>query len=140
MYMRRLMENAVVKNRQGEMKYTLKMATIIADDIDESISFYEDVLGFEMIEKFYGDDGGLVLMQSPDGAAVELIDSKNFETGFWSIGVEVDDFEAAIDELKDKGCKFVYEPATLPLGKLAMIEDPNGVKVAVLKMNEENEK
>ena len=118
------------------MKYSLKLATIIARDIDESISFYQDVLGFKMVEKFYGDEGGLILMQSPDGAAVELIDSKAFETGFWSIGMEVDDFEAAIEELKSKGCKFVYEPQTLPLGKLAMIEDPNGVKVAVLKLNE----
>ena len=117
------------------MKYSLKLSTVIAKDIEESIAFYRDILGFEMVEKFYHDEGGLVLMQSPDGAAVELIDSKNFETGFWSIGVEVDDFDTAIEELKAKGCKFIYEPNTLPLGKLAMIEDPNGVKVAVLQLN-----
>ena len=116
------------------MKYSLKLSTIIVKDIEESISFYQDVLGFEMVEKFYQDAGGLVLMQSPDGAAVELIDSKAFETGFWSIGVEVDDFEAAIEELRSKGCKFVYEPTSLPLGKLAMIEDPNGVKVAIIQL------
>ena len=55
-----------------------------------------------MIEKFYQGAGGLVLMQRPDGAAVELIDSEAFETGFWSMGVEVKDFEAAIEELKSK--------------------------------------
>ena len=117
------------------MKYTLNLSTIIVKDIEESIAFYRDVLGFEMVEKFYQEAGGLVLMKSPDGAAVELIDSKAFETGFWSIGVEVEDFEAAIEELKSKGCTFVYEPATLPLGKLAMIEDPNGVKIAVVNLN-----
>ena len=120
------------------MKYALKLSTIIAKDIDESISFYQDVLGFEMVEKYYQEAGGLVLMQSPDGAAVELIDSKAFETGFWSIGVEVEDFEVAIEELKSKGCTFVYEPATLPLGKLAMIEDPNGVKIAIIELNHAN--
>ena len=121
------------------MKYSLKLSTIIAKDIDESVAFYRDVLGFEMVEKFYGDDGGLILMQSPDGAAVELIDSENFETGFWSIGVEVEDFDKAIAELREKGCKFVFEPKTLPLGKLAMIEDPNGVKVAVLQLTGKEE-
>ena len=121
------------------MKYSLKLSTIIAKDIDESVAFYQDVLGFEMVEKFYGDDGGLILMQSPDGAAVELIDSENFETGFWSIGVEVEDFDKAIAELREKGCKFVFEPQTLPLGKLAMIEDPNGVKVAVLQLTGKEE-
>ncbi len=117
------------------MKYKLKMSTIIVKDIEESVSFYQDILGFEMAEKYYNDDGGLVLMQSPDGAAVELIDSRNFETGFWSIGMEVEDFEAAIEDLKAKGCTFIFEPKTLPLGKLAMIEDPNGVKVAILHLN-----
>jgi catechol 2,3-dioxygenase-like lactoylglutathione lyase family enzyme len=35
------------------MKYTLKLSTIIAKDIDESIAFYKDILGFEMVEKYY---------------------------------------------------------------------------------------
>ena len=117
------------------MKYTLRLSTIIVKDMEESVSFYRDVLGFEMTEKYYNDDGGLILMQSPGGAAVELIDSRNFETGFWSIGVETDDFEAAIEELRAKGCTFLFKPQTLPLGKLAMIEDPNGVKIAVLQLS-----
>lgn len=120
------------------MKYTLKLSTIIAKDIEESISFYQDILGFEMIEKYYNDDGGLILMQSPDGSAVELIDSKAFDTGFWSIGIEVDDFDAAIKDLKEKGCKFIFEPKELPLGKLAMIVDPNDVKIAILQLNHNN--
>lgn len=118
------------------MEYKLKLTTIIAEDIEKSISFYRDILGFEMVEKYYNDDGGLVLMQSPGGSAVELIDSGNFETGFWSMGIEVDDFEAAIEDLKSKGCRFIWEPKTLPLGKLAAIEDPNGVKVVILQLNE----
>ena len=116
------------------MDYRLKLSTIIVEDIEESISFYQDIFGFKMVEKFYNEEGGLVLMQSPGGAAVELIDSNNFETGFWSMGMEVDDFETAIEELRSKGCKFVFEPASLPLGKLAMIEDPNGVKIAILEL------
>jgi len=53
------------------MKYSLKISTIIAKDIEESIAFYQNVLGFEMVEKFYQEAGGLVLMQSPNGAAVQ---------------------------------------------------------------------
>ena len=29
------------------MKYSLKLSTIIVKDIEESIAFYQDVLGFE---------------------------------------------------------------------------------------------
>lgn len=116
------------------MDYRLKLSTIIVEDIEESIAFYQNTFGFKMVEKFYNEDGGLVLMQSPGGAAVELIDSKNFETGFWSMGIEVDDFETAIEELRSKDCKFIFEPTSLPLGKLAMIEDPNGVRIAILQL------
>ena len=90
------------------MDYRLKLSTIIVEDIEESIAFYQNTFGFKMVEKFYNEDGGLVLMQSPGGAAVELIDSKNFETGFWSMGIEVDDFETAIEELRSKDCKFIF--------------------------------
>ena len=47
------------------MKYTLKLSTIIAKDIEESITFYQDVLGFEMIEKFYQEAGGVGFNAKP---------------------------------------------------------------------------
>lgn len=119
------------------MDYKFNLATIIAEDIEESIEFYRDVLGFELIRKFYNESGGLCLMKSPDGASIELIDSKAFPTGFWSLGMEVDDFDVAIDDLKEKGMKFIYGPEDLPLGKLAGMEDPNGIKIMVLSLSEE---
>lgn len=119
------------------MNYKFNLATIIAKDIEESIKFYQDVLGFKLIRKFYNEGGGLCLMKSPDGASIELIDSEAFPTGFWSLGMEVDDFDAAIKDLKEKGMKFIYGPEDLPLGKLAGMEDPNGVKIMILTLYEE---
>ncbi|MDD5823891.1 MAG: VOC family protein [Firmicutes bacterium] len=119
------------------MNYKFKLGTIIADDIDKSIDFYQNVLGFKLIRKFYQEEGGLCLLKSPDGASIELIDSKAFPTGFWSLGMEVDDFEAAINDLREKGMSFIYGPEELPLGKLAGIEDPNGVKIMVLSLNDD---
>ena len=118
------------------MNYRFKLGTIIADDIDKSIDFYQNVLGFKLIRKFYREEGGLCLLESPDGASIELIDSKVFPKGFWSLGMEVDDFDAAIDDLREKGMTFVFGPEELPLGKLAGIEDPNGVKIVVLSLND----
>ena len=116
------------------MKYHFKLATIIADDIDKSIDFYQNVLGFKLIRKFYRENGGLCLMESPDGASIELIDSKDFPVGFWSLGMMVDDFDAAIEDLRAKGMEFIWEPQDLPLGKLAAVQDPNGVKIVVLTL------
>ena len=116
------------------LKYSFQLATIIAKNIDESIDFYQNVLGFKLVRKFYQERGGLCLLEGPDGANIELIDSKDFPTGFWSLGMMVDDFDAAIDDLKSKGMTFIWEPQDLPLGKLAALEDPNGVKIVVLTL------
>lgn len=116
------------------MNYHFKLATVIVDDIEKSINFYRDVLGFKQVRKFYQEQGGLCLMESPDGGSIELIDSKNFPVGFWSLGMMVDDFDAAIEDLKAKGMKFIWEPQELPLGKLAALEDPNGVKIVILAL------
>ena len=37
-------------------------------------------------------------------------------------------------DLRAKGMKFIWEPQELPLGKLAALEDPNGVKIVVLTL------
>ena len=76
----------------------------------------------------------MCLLESPDGASVELIDSEAFPVGFWSLGMMVDDFDAAIEDLRAKGMKFIWEPQELPLGKLAALEDPNGVKIVILTL------
>ena len=115
--------------------YKFKLATVIVDHIEDSIHFYQDVLGFQLVRKFYQEQGGLCLLKSPDGASIELIDSKAFPVGFWSLGMEVDDFEAAIEDLRGKGMKFIWGPQELPLGKLAGLKDPNGVKIMVLTLS-----
>ena len=96
--------------------------------------------------------GVIYVMTSSAAGMVKIgkTNTKQFESrmymlernGYYNVGnlqrkyaIEVDDFDAAIQELREKGCTFVYEPATLPLGKLAMILDPNGVKIAVIQLN-----
>lgn len=37
----------------------------------------------------------------------------------------------------EKGMKFIYGTEDLPLGKLAGMEDPNGVKIMILTLYEE---
>lgn len=44
--------------------------------------------------------------------------------------------EAACEELRAKGAKFVYEDQSLPLGKIACIEDPNGVKLVIVEYSD----
>jgi lactoylglutathione lyase len=38
-----------------------------------------------------------------------------------------------VKELKSKGAKFTQEPMTIKIGKLAFLEDPNGVRIALVQ-------
>ncbi|MEG0249343.1 MAG: VOC family protein [Peptostreptococcus sp.] len=120
------------------MSIQVKYTTIIVDDMEESIKFYREVLGFE-IDSVYrlppkGEPvvGSITLMKSEGDTMVELIKNNEYNTGFYSIGMEVNDMETTINELKEKGAKIIAEPVNTGVGSCAFIEDPNGVKICII--------
>ena len=55
------------------------------------------------------------------------------EIGLFSVGMEVEDIKTTVEELKYKGAKFTLEPTQTPVEILAFIEDPNGVRIALIQ-------
>ena len=85
------------------MKISVQYSTLIVKDLKESEAFYKDVLGFERGYHVDLPVGQITIMQSLDGACVELIESPQFEVGMYSIGTDVDDLDEVLAELKKKG-------------------------------------
>ena len=52
-----------------------------------------------------------------------------------SVGLEMDDFDAAIEELRENNVKFRIEPFQSPICRAAMIFDPDGNTLAIHKRN-----
>jgi predicted enzyme related to lactoylglutathione lyase len=50
-----------------------------------------------------------------------------------SVGLEMEDFDSAIAELKSKSVKFKMEPFPTPVCKMAFISDPDGNTICVHK-------
>ncbi|WP_370518347.1 VOC family protein [Methanothermobacter sp. THM-1] len=46
--------------------------------------------------------------------------------------MEVDDLEGTLNELKSRGAGVTMEPVKISVGYLAFIEDPNGVRIALI--------
>lgn len=118
-----------------EIKYT----TMIIDDMEESIKFYREVLGFEVDGTYRlppkGEPviGSITTMRSKKGdTMVELIKSDAFSKGFYSIGMEVDDMDEAMAQMRAKGVKILAEPAPTVYGCCSFIEDPNGVRICLI--------
>jgi len=115
------------------MRITVQYTTMIVKNLAESVAFYRDVLGFA--EGYHVDlpFGGITIMESEGGAAVELIEAPQFPVGLYSVGTDVDDLDAAIACLKAKGCLPLGEIAHTTVGRQVFIEDPNGVRLCLIE-------
>lgn len=113
-----------------EIKYT----TMIVKDMDESVGFYRDIMGFEVDSQYNPPPGGrITLMRGKGDAMVELIENSAYETGLYSVGMNVDDLPQTLDELRNRGVTVTMEPVRTLVGSMAFIADPNRVRIALIQ-------
>lgn len=122
------------------MRISVQYSTMIVKDLEESVKFYRDVLGFT--EGYHVDlpVGQITIMDSPDGASVELIEAPGFEIGLYSVGTDVDDLDEVMERLGEAGCEFVGEIAQTTVGRQIFIKDPNGVRICLIEHTDEYRK
>lgn len=119
------------------MKISVLYSTMIVKNLEESVKFYRDILGFK--EGYHVDlpNGAITIMNSEDGASVELIESTDFDLGLYSVGADVDDLDETLAHLKECG----YEPITpiikTTVGRQTFILDPNGNRICLIEHTKE---
>lgn len=112
----------------------IKYTTMIVKDMDESIKFYTEVMGFKIDSKHdLGPAGSITLLKGQGETMVELIKNPVDEPGLYSMGMDVEDLESILKDLRSKGAKITMEPTPITVGTLAFIEDPNGVRIALIQ-------
>lgn len=115
------------------MKIKAKYTTLIVENLQESVAFYRDVLGFrEGYHINIGSSGQITIMES-DLAALELIENKAFPTGMYSIGMDVDDLQEAVAHLKDRGVELDSPVLETSVGHMVFVKDPNGVRICLIE-------
>jgi lactoylglutathione lyase len=118
------------------MDIALKYSTMIVRDMDESVQFYSDVLGFKVDSQYNPQPGvRITLMKGKGDIFIELIENKEYETGLYSMGMDVKNLNETLLELKSRGVKITMEPVPILVGNLAFAEDPNGVRIALIQHN-----
>jgi len=112
----------------------VKYATIIVADMEESIKFYTEVMGLEIDSRHNPFPGlTITLLKGEGDAMIELIKNAENEIGLFSVGMEVEDINTTVKELKSKGARITQEPVPITVGTLAFLEDPNGAKIALIQ-------
>ena len=103
-------------------------------DVQRAISFYTEVLGFNLDMKnlpAFGQvsSGGLKLILSGPKASGSrpMPDGRQQEPGGWNrVVLQVNELPARITELKKLGVRFRNEMEVGPGGKQVQVEDPDG--------------
>lgn len=107
----------------------------IVNDVDESVHFYINKLGFGVDIHVRGAFASLKLgnlrlfLNRPGagGAGQAMPDGTIPAPGGWNrFQLEVGDIASAVEQLKDQGAKFRNEIVTGVGGKQVLLEDPSG--------------
>jgi glyoxylase I family protein len=116
---------------------------IVTDQLDRTVQFYTDVLGFRVkardriersglgvpIDLVYLDLGGTVVeLISYIGASVDPAPGKE-HLGYRMIALEVEDMQKTTDYLRTKGVEVVWGPRVRETYSRAEICDPNGYHI-----------
>ncbi len=136
------------------MSPTVHHHGISVADLERSLSFYRDALGFEVIDRYTLDDEGLSAaigvvatgrFAHLDGgnARVELVEydagdavpeSAVYDTGATHLGIEVEDIDTAYEALPES-VEAVSAPQTTGSGtRICFLRDPDGTLVELLEL------
>ena len=111
----------------------VQYATIIVNDMEESKKFYTETLDFKVDREFDLPSGKITLLKGTGDAGIELIENPSFETGIYSVGLDVTDIHLTMENLKEKGVNIAMEPTPISVGLMARIIDPNGINIVIIQ-------
>lgn len=125
------------------MKYLHTMIRV--NDLDQSIRFYTELLGMNLVSKTDYPEGKFTLAflsyrTTKDDPCIELTynygkNSYNLGDAFGHIALATSDIYQTCDKLRAQGVKITREPGPMKHGTtvIAFIEDPNGYKIELIE-------
>ncbi|MFG1702236.1 VOC family protein [Nonomuraea sp. M3C6] len=119
----------------------IDLVTLVVDDYDPAITFFVDVLGFDLVEdspsltndgrpkrwvvvRPQGAETGILLARADGERQATIVgDQVAGRVGFF---LRVDDFDAACERMVAAGVEFVTSPRAEPYGRVAVFLDIAG--------------
>lgn len=115
------------------------------NNLDESIDFYQNVLGMHLLRKEDYPEGKFTLAfigygNEKENSVLELtynwgISNYNLGNAFGHIAIEVENAQQACEQAKKKGAEVVREAGPMKHGKtvIAFLKDPNGYLIEFIE-------
>lgn len=108
--------------------------TILVNNMDESLKFYEEILGLKLADRFQAGPGMEISFLGEGETKIELICNENLKKldagNRVTLGFNVESLDEMVQFVKDKGINIITGPIQPnPRIKYFIIQDPNGVKI-----------
>ncbi|WP_207936520.1 VOC family protein [Actinomadura sp. KC216] len=127
------------------MEFRSAFPMLACDDLQRSLEFYRDALGFQETYRFeengtatfvalrLGDGSSIGLGVVPDGGAgIHGLPQRPISGRFFELCVYCDDVDSSVEELAALGHPVLVPPADTPWGeRIAYVADPDGHPVMV---------
>ncbi|RYE07577.1 MAG: VOC family protein [Hyphomicrobiales bacterium] len=114
-------------------------------DLEKSLDFYRDKLGFREMMRIDHPDGGLwlVYLRITDEQFIEIFPgAENDRSPGWNgnaishVCLTVDDLDAVVDRVEQAGIKLLIDKKTAADGnRQAWVEDPDGNRVEFMQLH-----
>ncbi|MBU3113578.1 VOC family protein [Clostridium lacusfryxellense] len=113
-------------------------STLNVKNLEESIRFYTDVIGLEVVRKFNAGPGMEIAFLGKGETKIELIcDDERMDTVVGndiSWGFEVESLDKMLVLVKEKGINVDSEPTQPnPHVRYFFIKDPNGMRIQLVE-------
>jgi len=116
-------------------------------DLDQSITFYCDILGMTLLRRkdYPGGEFTLAFVgygEEKDNTVIELtynwgVSEYDLGSGYGHVALGVDDIYGTCDRIKSQGGKVTREPGPMKHGTtvIAFVEDPDGYKIELIQLS-----
>ena len=120
----------------SKITYSFNHRHLVVDDVPKTAAFYEGTLGAKRVQEMEFRGIPIVRLELN---GLPLTISRRIHAGVGDhIGLAVDDFEAAVTELRNKGVEFIVEPTDMGFAKFAFIKDAAGTTLEVIQYMKQN--
>lgn len=111
----------------------ISYVTIVVNNMEESVNFYTETLGFTVDDVFDVPGGKLTLLEGEGSVSLGLVESEAFGSGIFSFAIDVDDIYKEVKNLTKKGANIALDIVETPVGYMARIVDPNGINIILIQ-------
>ncbi len=118
---------------------------IVPTDLDKTIKFYTEVLGFKLQARRRAEAARSPLQETAfvelNGILVEMFSVEDpspasreqWQVGYRRMALEVDDLDKLAEDLKAKGIEVTVRPGPEARTKMGEIKDPDGLSIQLVE-------